>query len=178
MRLQSLKWLVLLCLGAFVASCDATSPTDQAQTIATENIMAEAHAKIGMPDIVHFTERRHARDLLALRDKKGLTTFTYVVDADGNLHKVCRSSGYGLPMSVQYTNPEKFDYEYYSSNENYYGYTLPQPDPNGLFMPSGLSATYVMCLDEKQQIQPIYSEPNLIVSPFELQAIGSYLFDS
>ena len=37
----------------------------------------------------------------------------------------------------------------------------------GLFMPEGLSATYVMCMI-KGKLKPVYVEPEIIVSPFKL----------
>jgi hypothetical protein len=86
------------------------------------------------------------------------------MDINGKLHFLCNSIGYGLSASVQYTNPMK-----YSNN----GGHLPQADPNGLFMPQGLSATYVLCVDKNKKIRPVYSEPSLIVSPFKLNAVDS-----
>ena len=94
-----------------------------------------------------------------------MTTYSYFMDLNGKLHFLCNSIGYGLPYSVQFTNPEK----------SYNGQiALPQPDPNGLFMPQGLSATFVLCVAKDKQIHPVYSEPNLIVSPFKLLAVDSY----
>ena len=47
--------------------------------------------------------------------------------------------------------------------------TLPQPEPNGLFMPEGLAATYVMCVDAvRDDVKAVYVEPEVIVSPFPL----------
>jgi hypothetical protein len=51
----------------------------------------------------------------------------------------------------------------------------PQPEPNGLFMPDNVSATWILCLDEENSgVRPVYSEPELIVSPFELQSVSQY----
>ena len=46
---------------------------------------------------------------------------------------------------------------------------MPQADPNGLFMPSGLSATWLMMIDQRTgEARPVYVEPQIIVSPFPL----------
>ena len=47
---------------------------------------------------------------------------------------------------------------------------VPQADPNGLFMPTGLSATWLMMIDPKtHEPRPVYIEPEIIVSPFPLK---------
>jgi hypothetical protein len=69
-----------------------------------------------------------------------------------------------LPASTKYSNPEKFIYK-----RQRYGIKLPQAEPNGLFMPDGLSATWLMMVDpETHAPRPVYIEPLIIVSPFKL----------
>jgi len=47
--------------------------------------------------------------------------------------------------------------------------TVPQADPNGLYMPQGLSATWLLMVDPKtKQARPVYVEPEIVVSPFKL----------
>lgn len=71
------------------------------------------------------------------------------------------SIGYGLPYSVQFTNPEKYESP---------GLSLPQADPNDLYMPQGLSATWILLYDKKnKKTTPVYVEPEIIVSPFKLK---------
>ncbi len=102
--------------------------------------------------------------ILELRDQE-ITTYTYISDMQGQLHYLCDSVGYGLPYSIQFNNPRRSDWA---------GETLPQPDPNGLFMPDRLSATWVLCADPAGgQPRPVYSEPALIVSPFPMKATTS-----
>ncbi len=163
MNKMTLPLLLCLCVVPLLGAggCDHTS-TDRKQRVATEQIVNEAHRQVGMPGISNFTERKFARKILELRDTN-LSTFTYIVDMHGKLHFVCNSIGYGLPYSVQFTNPEK---------RTYNGGTIPQPDPNGLFMPDGLSATWILCDDGDGGVSPVYSEPDLLVTPFELQATG------
>lgn len=166
------KWfwvlfLVLPLMGAQEA-CSGTPSADRVQERETREAMSEAQRQIGMPDIVNFLERRFARDILEMRDEE-ISTYTYIVDLNGNLHFVCESVGYGLPYSVQFTNPER------TVNEPSGGdHTIPQPDPNGLFMPDGLAATWILCSDGEGGISPVYSEPELLVTTFPLNSSSNY----
>jgi hypothetical protein len=72
--------------------------------------------------------------------------------------------GYGLPYATQYTNPEKVQVD----RTQTYG-TLPQADPNGLFMPSNAEATWIMLIDPTtKEPRPVYCEVRVLISPFKL----------
>lgn len=146
--------------------CEEIQPTaDQKQAVATKQSMAEADRQIGMPNIVNFQERKLAKAIFELRDSETLITYAYIVNLEGDLIFLGKCLGYGLPYSVQYTNPERIALK----SSTYGSITLPQPDPNGLFMPDGLSATWLMMVDPKSNTpRPIYVEPQIIVSPFPL----------
>jgi hypothetical protein len=138
---------------------------DRRQAEETKKRLLDADKQIGMPDIVNFTERKLAKDILELRDQESLSTFTYLVSLDGKLVFLGQSIGYGLPYSVQFTNPEV---EVYRRIEGGFG-TLPQADPNGLFMPGGLSATWILLVDQESgEARPVYVEPQIVVSPIKL----------
>ncbi len=75
--------------------------------------------------------------------------------------------GYGIPFSAQFTNPEVVVHEQSYSGGSFG--TLPQADPNGLFMPTSSSATWLMMMDPKTgKPRPVYIEPEIVVSPFPL----------
>ena len=80
--------------------------------------------------------------------------------------------GFGLPYSVQYTNPSKLvDRRGQPASAALEAHIIPQADPNGLYMPQGLSATWLMMIDPKTgKPRPVYVEPEIIVSPFPLNA--------
>lgn len=133
----------------------------------SEQAFAEANAQIGMPSIVNFQERKLAKMIFELRDQENLITYAYIVNLQGELIFLGKCMGFGLPYSVQYTNPNKIvddPYRYQSC-----GKILLQADPNGLFMPEGLSATWLMIIDPKTgDARPVYVEPEILVSPFPL----------
>lgn len=142
-----------------LSGCDRGS--DSIQREQQERILREGTAQSGMPAITNFRERKLVKMLLEMRDQENLITYTYTyAEASGKLTFFCQSVGYGIPYATQYTNPEKWEAS---------GTTLPQADPNGLFMPDSADATWVMCRSDKGEVKPVYVEPKVIVSPFKLQ---------
>lgn len=159
------------CAMLLIAGCNPenkTSTADQDQRTRTDQAMKEADAQIGMPAIVNFQERKLAKMIFELRDQEDLICYAYIVNhMTGELVFIGQCVGFGLPYSVQYTNPEKVVHKN-TYNGGSFG-TLPQADPNGLFMPSGLSATWLMMIDKDGEPHPVYIEPQIMVSPFPLK---------
>lgn len=142
--------------------------SDTTMTQATEKAMHEANAQTGFPSIINFKEKKDLKMLYELRDQSDLICYAYIVAGyTGKLVFLGKCIGYGLPYSVQFSNPEKVLVERNSSTAGDIPYTVPQPEPNGLFMPEGLSATWLMMLDG-DTVKPVYVEPEIIVSPFKL----------
>lgn len=153
--MKSLMFAALFLL----AGCYAESG-DNAETAKR---MADLRAQVGLPKIANFTEAKFANLTSELKDQE-IRTWAYYVDMNGGRHLLCESIGYGLPYSTQITNPQK-----YEGN----GATLPQAEPNGLYMPDSAEATWVICSDGKGGVAPVYSEERLIVSPFPLGHIDA-----
>lgn len=175
------KWLSVLLLvavvllnGAWDDSCDdsTATKTDKAVSDAQANLTAEANRQVGMPGLTNFTEMKIVRKLYELRDQN-IATHSYVMDLNGRLFHLCESIGYGIPYGVQFSNPERR-----APNPDYTesGYNIPQPEPNGLFMPPTAEGTWVICADQnhKGEISPVYVEPRVVVSPFPLKAAGEW----
>lgn len=164
---------LLLLLAVCLVGCEPPAPAagdaDRRQAAETKQRLAEADRQIGMPDITRFTERKLAKDILELRDKE-ITTYCYIVNMHGELIYLGEAIGFGLPYSVQYTNPEKFGTVDGGEMGAVNPYSMPQADPNGLFMPDGLAATWVMLKGDDGKVHPVYVEPEIIVSPFKLHA--------
>lgn len=159
--------IAFLCLKA--DSCDVQPTSDETQHKQQEQMLKEATAQTGMPNIVNFRERKLLKDILELRDQDGLVTYTYTFsEMTGKTQFFCSSIGYGIPYATQYTNPERPAKNFETEMPG--NITLPQADPNGLFSPAEAEGTWVMCLNpESKKAQPVYIEPRVIVSPFPLQ---------
>ena len=156
--------VVMLFLLMFTG-CDERPPSaDQIATRQTNIVMSEMARTVGQPEIVNFQEKKLAKLLYELRDQSDFVTYAYAQGYNGKFIYLGRAVGYGLPYSAQYTNPQRLE-----SRSTYGIVILPQPEPNGLFMPDGLSATWIMLIDEDTgDIAPMYFEPNLAVYPHKL----------
>lgn len=151
--------------------CSSENLADQRERQQTALLTSQASTQVGMPGVTRFTEKRNLKMLYELRDDPKLTTTAYIVDMNGHLHKICNAMGYGFPYATQFTNPERDTY--YSDGLGNSGtsvhFQMPQPEPNGLFMPNSADGTWVMCLDpQTRDVKPVYIEPRVIVSPFPL----------
>jgi len=164
-----MKYLILILLMTINGCVERKQKTDDQQTKKTEELVAEANRQIGLPNITKFTEKRFQKMIYELRDKE-VSTYSYFMDMNGRLHFLCESIGYGIPAAVQYVSPKKLVANV-DKGSHYGEESMPQSEPNGLFMPDSLDATYVLCVDKKGKFHPVYSEPKLIVSPFKLKSV-------
>ena len=147
-------------------SC-TTADANSVQAKEMERTAMEAEQRVGPVGITNYTERRFMKTILELRDTE-VSTYSYYMDFTGKLHYLCPSIGYGLPYSTQYTNPEV---KVYGSSGNI---SLPQLDPYGMYNASGVAATWIICTTGKPgEVEVVYWEPDLIVSPFKLSAASS-----
>jgi hypothetical protein len=137
------------------------STSDQLQHDQQELLLQGANAATGMPAIVNFTERKMLKRILEIRDQ-AINTTTYIVDMNGHPHKICDSIGYGFPYSTQFTNPEQNPLK---------TVVLSQAEPNGLFSSPTSEGTWISCVDPvSKNMQVVYVEPRVLVSPFPLSA--------
>jgi hypothetical protein len=152
--------MVLIAVG-----CHATPNSEREQAEQTEQIVGNLRAQTGMPAIVNAQELKLAKMIYELRDSEDLMCYAYIVNLHGELIFIGQCLGYGLPYSVQFSNPERIAWSSGQGGAT----TLPQPEPNGLFMPEGLSATWIMLIDpDTGEPRPVYFEPTIVVSPFPL----------
>lgn len=142
-----------------------------------DTLLAEANRAVPLPGIVNFFERRMVKMLYELRDNPEFRTYTYIVTMDGTFIKICDSLGFGINASIQFSNPVRPADISQTPVKDYTGFQLaltPQAEPNGLFMPEGLAATYAICLHpEDGEIAAVYMEPDMISSPFPFKAIDA-----
>jgi hypothetical protein len=169
--------LIAIIIASCCMSCDRNEKpsADRELQNKTELSMQEANRQVGMPGIVNFQEKKIMKSIYELRDQENLICYAYLYNRDSGTvgQFLGKCIGYGLPYSTQFSNPQKM-----VSGAKMLGYstesyqtiqTLPQPEPNGLFMPEGLSATWLLLIDpDTKKPRPVYVEPEIIVSPFKL----------
>ena len=163
MRVLIIAILCCVCIG-----CLETAPTaEKRQQEQTEKLLTEVNNQVGMPNIINFQQKKLMKMVYELCDKEDLICYAYLKsDYSGKLIYIGKCIGFGIPFSAQYTNPEKIAARYSQG-----GFAiLPQADPNGLYMPTSSSATWLMMIDpETQKPRPVYIEPEIVVSPFKLR---------
>ena len=159
--------LMFVGLAIMFTSCGHYKNSSDAKLNAQqEQLMQEGTRQIGMPAIVNFQERKMAKMILELRDQENLICYAYVYsDFHGKFRFIGKCLGYGLPYATQFTNPQK---EVYAGGYNNGFGSLPQADPNGLFMPASAEATWIMLLDSAGTPHPMYFEPKMTILPFPL----------
>ena len=172
--------LVLTFFVLAAPSCNSTKPSktsvDAVQAKQTQIALSEAQRQVGMPNIINWQQRKLMKMIYELCDKENLITYAYIKsDYQGKLMYIGKCIGYGIPFSAQYTNPMRiYDAEQEGGvigkiNDTGEVQVLPQADPNGLFMPTSSSATWLMMIDpETNKPRPVYIEPEIVVSPFPL----------
>lgn len=140
--------------------------------------LAEADRQVGLPNVKNFQQKKLMKMIYELCDKEDLVTYVYIKsDYLGKLMFIGKGIGYGVPFSAQYTNPQKIiDSEIEGGIKNKYEdngevQVLSQADPNGLFMPTSSSATWIMMIDPQgNKPRAVYFEPEIVVSPFPLHS--------
>jgi hypothetical protein len=166
MKRIALLAMVLLLSVTLISCRENESKFDAQQQEQTEQMMQEANMQVGMPNITNFQQKKLMKMIYELCDKEDLICYAYIKsDYQGKLFFIGKCVGFGIPFSAQYTNPDKI-----AASSHNVGYAiLPQPDPNGLFMPTSSSATWLMMIDPStKKARPVYIEPEIVVSPFPL----------
>lgn len=153
-----------------IVGCEVAPPSaDQVEAKKTAQSLKQASNQLGMPAIINFTQKKDYKEILEILDKADMVTHTYLASSlHGTVGEYLGESiGYGIPAATQYTNPMKM---VHSSGANGRSATfMPQADPNGLFMPTATSATWIKLINpETGEPQVVFIEPLIIVSPFKL----------
>lgn len=155
--------LMVSCFFLLTAESCLGESTDDIQEKATEVLLAEAQRQVGMPNISNFQQRKMMKAIFEAQDQENLICYAYIKsDYQGKLVFIGKCMGYGVPFSAQFTNPMRKEH----GSGGYI--TLPQADPNGLFMPTSSSATWLMMIDPEGKTRLVYLEPEIVVSPFPL----------
>jgi hypothetical protein len=161
-----LKIIAIACAAFFVLtaeSCDDQPTTQQKESAAQDRVQAESNASVGMPNIINFTEKRIYKEIYEKRDEPNLATYTYLVGMNNQHTPLCRSVGYGIPESEQFTNPSSI--QEYNNPSKYVYEVLPQADPNALYSSPSANGTWILCLEKSGKVEPVRSEPNVITLP-------------
>lgn len=130
---------------------------DQQAASQQEDLAKRAQDEVGIYQPTHFTRKRLANRIGQMLDDPALATISYAQALDGRLHCIGHTIGFPLPGATQTTNPEHLvdaDLGQYRGN-----LTLPQPEPDQLFSPATMDATWILLVNPKTgQAAPAYFE--------------------
>ena len=158
------KYIPIIIAALAVSACGNDS-ADRVDAQATKKLTAQAQKAVGgLPAITNFYEKRLLKEIYERRDQADLTTYAYTQGLDGRLSCLGQAIGYGVPYSTQYSNPMTDKY----GSDMTRSYPMPQPEPNGLFTPEGMSATWLQLVDPNGDVHVVYVEPTIVVSPFKI----------
>lgn len=111
-------------------------------------------------------ERHLVIQLYQVRNAKAATHSVWRSDR-GWIEGDCPSYGYGIPYDTSLTNPLT------ATDVNQNGIaqsqgaltTIEQAEPNGVFASKNTAATWVLCISESGQLEPVYVETKVTVYP-------------
>lgn len=112
-------------------------------------------------------ERHLVIELYKVRNQKAATHSVWRSDY-GIIEGDCPSYGYGIPFDTSLTNPLApivHGWDPYVGSWQEESQVVEQAEPNGVFASKNTSATWVMCLGEAGNIEPIYVETKVTVYP-------------
>jgi hypothetical protein len=190
-----MKRISFLIVAGFVLLMTACGPytvtqtTDSKQAAAEEKQLAQARATVPPPAITNWNELKLAKLIQEKRDQANLTTWTYKFSGmTGKYTFVCESIGYGLPYNTRTNNPQHYEWVTtpngaWYNNSGGSGYftdgqgtrlwgehaIMPQPEPNGLFIPDSAKGTWNLCKDPVTgRADVTYQEEDISVFPYKL----------
>jgi len=168
------KLLILIITGIAILlmgnqGCDKKNDAERIQQRRTKQLLSEINRQIGMPNIKNFQQKKIMKMIYEECDREKLICYAYIVAKySGKLIFLGKCVGYGVPFSAQYTNPMQY-FDDPNGSLDAGSVVIPQADPNGLYMPTSSSATWLLLIDSKtKKPRPVYIEPEIIVSPFPL----------
>ena len=158
----------VIMLGAGESNCTPQQDANQIQAQQQDQITTEAALEVGMPRIVFHREQRLLKQLYEMRDDGNLITYSYLfVEMTGKFVPLCKSIGFPLPYSTQYSAPTRLRTGYGTEDVPIED---PQSEPNGIYPPSSADGTWVMCVGPDGQPHPTYEEPKVSTFMWELPA--------
>jgi hypothetical protein len=147
--------------------CDNQRNSREANSVASQQ---DGFVRNQPHPVFDWSLERHLMIKLYEARNRAVNTHAYVMNrATGHILWSCNSLGYPIPATTQLTNPQVAVRVYQG------GTTIAQAEPNGLYSPMDTSATWVMCVDDRGQVTPVYEEDHVHVFPFPMEEHEGHL---
>jgi hypothetical protein len=123
-----------------------------------------------VPAFDYSLERELVSQLYKIRNANVITHSVWRSDY-GMIQGDCSSMGYGIPYDVSLTNPLAATNDNMRGNKIGQGAltSIEQPEPNGIFASKNTNATWVMCIGDAGDLDPVYVEAKVNVYPYSLE---------
>lgn len=145
---------LLFCVGCFESS------QEDKDKKSVQKQQSQYAKRQPVPAFDWSLERHLVSELYKIRNKKVATHAVWRSDY-GTVEGDCPCLGYGLPYDISLTNPLQADW--YSNQGG--GVAIEQAEPNGIFASKNTAATWVMCVGQSGQIEPVYVESKVTIYP-------------
>lgn len=162
MMIRFFAAIILVALS--LSACEReTTETKDAERVSQQQ---EQYAKgQPIPAFDWSLERHLVIELYKIRNQKAATHSVWRSDR-GWVEGDCPSYGYGIPYDTSLTNPLVATATAAESSYRHDSLTsIEQAEPNGIFASKNTAATWVMCLGESGNIEPVYVETKVTVYP-------------
>jgi len=176
------RWLhslLFITIIAVLTACTVQETPERNFSKNTNDAYKQFQDQVGYPEIINFQEAKFLKEVYELTDKSDLIRYAYFFnEREGKIGQYLgRCMGYGIPYSLQFTNPEKvvhLDRELGKDYSSLHIGKIPQPEPNMTYKPEGLSATWLMLENKKTgKFDVAYIEPAIIVLPFKREFLDN-----
>lgn len=163
--MRKLIGLLILSLTASACTKHENAKTREADAVERQQLQYEKSQPIPVFD--WSLERELLIELYRIRNEKVITHSVWRANY-GMVEGDCPSLGYGLPYDLSLTNPLTpliYTYDAIGAGWGQSSHTVEQPEPNGVFSSKNTSATWVMCIGEGSNLEPVYVETKVTVYP-------------
>lgn len=166
--LTTLILVVLMVILVGFSNCNKKSTADTREAKRVQVQQNQYSKGQPIPAFDWSLERHLVIELYKIRNQKAATHSVWRSNY-GTVEGDCPSYGYGIPYDTSLTNP--LIATDVSSDGNVHTYqggsltSIEQAEPNGIFASKNTNATWVMCLGEAGNIEPVYIESKVTVYP-------------
>jgi hypothetical protein len=155
-------------VGTFAGSCDDTTAVEKERN-ATNNQMSQLLNSQPIPVFEWSLEREIVIDIFRARNE-AVSTWSVVQNPyTGAIMFECPSIGYPIPGGTKLTNP------YQIPGNDWSNTSIPQAEPNGLYIPESSAGTYINCVNENGTVSPVFEEFYVQTFPFPVEEIDGKL---
>lgn len=156
-KIALIPLVILMALG--MLACPPRESSEEKDRQKVQHQQSQYAKGQPIPAFDWSLERHLVVELYKVRNRKANTHSVWRSDR-GMIEGDCPSYGYGIPYDTSLTNPLQVAGRYSSAIT-----AIEQAEPNGIFASKNTAATWVMCLGEAGNLEPVYVETKVTVYP-------------